>query len=328
VGNLDRGGRRNAIEWIALAGAALAALVLGAIGLGKQGATVSDALYGSLQLFVLESNSLESPMPLALEIARWLAPAVAGFAAVRAVLVLFREQFQRMSMRVLMRDHVVIAGLGTKGYTLAIALKQAGYRVVGIEIDERSPAVAGCRRRQIPVVVGDAADRSLLARLRIDRADRLVVLTGEDRRNIDIAFAAQRPPGQAPLNALAHLDELGLWRLLQAEAVAKRARLHLRLDFFNLRNAAAVPGAGRRPAAPAARPDPGSGPARREPAAAHRRALAGHPARPGGGAARHAGGTRRRGGARAAVGARAGARGRLRRQRARGATVVARLRPR
>ncbi len=234
----DPAGRRNAIEWVALAVAALAALVLGTIGLTKLHESLSDALYGSVQLFVLESNSLLKP-PLSLEIARWLAPAVTAYAAVRAALVLFHEQFQRMSMRVLLRDHVVIAGLGAKGYTLALALKREGVKVVAIERDERVPSVAGCRRRDIPVVVGDAADRSLLARVRVDRARRLVAVTGDDRRNIEIAFVAQPPEGSTPLHALVHLDELALWRLLQAEAVSKRARLRLRLDFFNLRDLAA-----------------------------------------------------------------------------------------
>jgi hypothetical protein len=132
-----------------------------------------------------------------------------------------------------------VAGLGEKGYTLAVALKHAGRRVVVIDRDERSPAVAGCRRRDIPVVVGDAGDPSLLARVRLDRARHFVIVTGDDRRNVEIAFAAEQPPGRLPLTALVHLDELALWRLLQAEAVAKRARLRLRLDFFNLRDAAA-----------------------------------------------------------------------------------------
>jgi voltage-gated potassium channel Kch len=301
---VDLAGRRNAVEWIALGLVAITAWTLGAIGLIHDGSSTADALYGSLQLFVLESGPLESPIPLSLEIARWLAPAVAGYAAVRAALVLFRDQFQRMSLRLLLRDHVVIAGLGTKGYALAVALKHAGCRVVAIEPDERNPHVARCRRRDIPVVIGDAADPALLARVRLDRAQRLVVVTDADRRNIEIAFAARRPPERTPLHTLVHLDELALWRLLQAEAVAKRARLGIRLDFFNVREAAAramldlhppFPASGRgRRAAAGARARRGVQPPGRERRAAHRRALAGLAARARRGAADHAGRAGRR----------------------------------
>lgn len=240
----ERSMRRHEVEWLVLGTVTVAALVLGTVGyahLDLPGGNLStaDSLYASLQLFVLESGSLRSPMPAALEIARWLAPAVTFYAGARAAALLFRDQVERMRMRLGLRDHVVVAGLGDKGYAIAVALRRSGRRVVAIERDERNPAVAGCRRRDISVLIGDAADVALLARVRLDRASHMIVVTGDDRRNVDIAFKAQRPPERVPLTAVVHLDDFVLWRLLQAEAVAKRGRLGVRLDFFNLRDAAA-----------------------------------------------------------------------------------------
>lgn len=236
---VERAVRRHRVEWVVLAGSTVLALVFGVIGFTQIGWSFPDASYRAVQLFVLESGAVNRPLPAALEIARWLALAVAGYALLRAILVLFREQVQRVTMRFVMRDHVVIAGLGAKGYALAIALRRAGRSVVVVERDERAFRVASCRRRDIPVIIGDATDPALLARAVLDRASHFVVVTGEDRRNVEVAFAARRLSDRTPLSVLVHLDDLGLWRLLQAEAVAKRARLRLRLDFFNLRETSA-----------------------------------------------------------------------------------------
>jgi voltage-gated potassium channel Kch len=244
--NPEAAGRRHALEWMLVAGLAALSLVLGTIGFVQvlEGTphAWTEPLYRSLQLFVLESGAVDQSAPLSLDIARVLAPLVAAYAAVRAVLALFHERLQLIGLRYRLRRHVVISGLGTKGFTLAKALARAGERVVVIERDEGNPAIAGCRRRDIPVLRGDATDRVLLQRAQVPQARALIVVVGDDRANIDIAFAAAdvaSAAGQPSLTALVHLDDLGLWRLLQAEALAKRARLPFRLDFFSVREAAA-----------------------------------------------------------------------------------------
>ena len=178
-----------------------------------------DDVRAGQQLFVLESGAVDQSAPLSLEIALVLAPLVAAYAAVRAVLALFHERLQLIGLRYRLRRHVVIAGLGTKGFTLATALAGGHDRVVVIERDLGNPAIAGCRRRDIPVLRGDATDRVLLERAQVSRARALIVVVGDDRANIDIAFAAAEvasSAGQPSLTALVHLDDLGLLRLLQA----------------------------------------------------------------------------------------------------------------
>ena len=99
------------------------ALVLGLTGFVRLADAAGRAdpahrfLYLSIQLFVLQSGAVLPPLPWELEVARFLAPAVAGYTAISALAVLFREQLQRLrTLR--LQDHVVVCGLGRKGALL------------------------------------------------------------------------------------------------------------------------------------------------------------------------------------------------------------------
>lgn len=236
---------RHRLEWTVVGVLAAAALVLGYVGFAdvypNEGST--QLLYRSLQLFVLESGAVPegSAVPLSLEIARVLAPALTVYAAIRTLFLLFREQLEFLGSRFLLRDHAVIAGLGAKGFTLAKALRESGVRVVVLERDEVNPAIPGCRRRGIRVLAGDAADPALLDKARVTSARWLVVVAGANRANVEIAFTARAladARGGAP-TVWIHLDDLVLWRLLQAEVLATARSSRVRLELFNVHEAAA-----------------------------------------------------------------------------------------
>lgn len=53
-----------------------------------------DIFYLTLQLFILESGSVERPVGLALQLARFLAPPVAAYTAYKALANILREQIQ------------------------------------------------------------------------------------------------------------------------------------------------------------------------------------------------------------------------------------------
>src|ERR671924_45830 len=117
----------------------------------------TDILYLTLQLFTLKSGDTATPTPWQLDVARFLAPAVALSAALYALASVFREQLQLLRTR-FWRRHVVVCGLGRKGSMLAESFRAQGDRVMAVELDPDAPRVAACRRTGIPVLVGDATD--------------------------------------------------------------------------------------------------------------------------------------------------------------------------
>jgi hypothetical protein len=235
--------------WFILAGLAGATLFLGYWGFrllppGQDGSPQDGSpFYRAIQLFALEGISPEAgDVPWQLDIARLAAPLIAGYAAVRGLLALFGEQLQLLWIRLATGNHVIVAGLGSKGFQLARTFHDAGFRVVAIESDLSNGLTRACRERGIPVIKGDASDDAVLSRARVSRARNLIVACGEDSTNLDVMVAAARiVPGHRPhrLVVLLHLDDLGLWRRLRSSVVGTGERFPFRIEFFNVFESAA-----------------------------------------------------------------------------------------
>ncbi|MDQ6804374.1 MAG: NAD-binding protein [Actinomycetota bacterium] len=87
-------------------------------------------------------------------------------------------------------DHVIVVGLGQVGLRLCLLLRSLGIGVVAVERDPSAPSVELARDYKIPVVLGTGAERTLLAKLSLDRARALAAITSDDGENIAITVAA------------------------------------------------------------------------------------------------------------------------------------------
>jgi voltage-gated potassium channel Kch len=220
----------------------LAVFVLGTIGYQRYATvhhfqpSVLNSLYRTLVLFELGGYEVEPPIPWTLEVARFLAPLLVGYALFRVIAAVFRSQLQLVGIRLLTRNHVVVAGLGEMGFRLAARFRERGFTVIVIEIDEANGRIQSAHERGISVLSGDARDRRMLAKARADHARYLIVTCGEDGDNVEAAVAAVklsegRPAGK--LHVLVHLEDPGLWRMLKAEAISRFGHQAVRMEFFN-----------------------------------------------------------------------------------------------
>ncbi len=229
---------------LVLALGTVAVFVLGTIGFQQYASlpqhhtepSVLNSLYRTLVLFELGGYEVEPPIPWALEIARFLAPLLVGYALFRGVLAVFRNQLQLAGIRLLTRRHVVVAGLGEIGFRLAADFRGRGFRVIVVEADETNARIQSARERGIAVLSGDARDRRMLARARAEHARYLIATCGDDGRNVEVAVSAARlseDRGAGKLHVLVHLQDPGLWRMLKAEAISRFGHEAVRLEFFN-----------------------------------------------------------------------------------------------
>jgi len=230
------------IQWPLVALLGVVALVLGYAGfvgyfaaLGEPRSPL-DVIYLTLQLFVLESGSVWGPVPWQLQVARLLAPTVAGYAAVGALAILFREQFERFRVR-FFRGHVVICALGRKGLLLAKSLRKRGDRVVIIEEDAENDLIETAREYRAVVIIGDARDPQVLRKAGVTRASHLVAVSGDDGVNAEVAVQARGfidGRRTAPLSCLVHVVDPELCNLLRMQEIGRRKEEPFRLDFFNV----------------------------------------------------------------------------------------------
>ncbi|MFL5870001.1 MAG: RyR domain-containing protein [Solirubrobacterales bacterium] len=224
--------------------AAIAVVVFGTIGYSHSSREDFDgweAFFKSFQLFGFAGGDVNSDDPLSLNFAKILGPLLVGYAAIRGLLVLSREQLRLLGFRIFRRNHVVVAGLGDVGFRLADVLNQRGARVIAIDRDLSAASVEGCRERGISVLAGDATDPDTLHAACVDRAAHLLVAPGADAATIDIVAAASGiAPGRAgrPLHILAHIEGRVLWRAMQARALSVGRSGGPKVELFNLYEAA------------------------------------------------------------------------------------------
>lgn len=88
-------------------------------------------------------------------------------------------------------DHVIVAGLGSIGYRVALGIAARGVPVVVIEVHDESRFVSPARAAGIPVYIGDARHREVLDDLRIGSARAVVAATSDDLVNLSTALNAR-----------------------------------------------------------------------------------------------------------------------------------------
>jgi hypothetical protein len=226
-------------RWQLTAAAAIAAVVLGFIGMTQfdPKTAVVDRLYGTVALFSFSfSAGAKTSLPVTLEIARLLAPLTVAYAGFQAIAAIFVQQWTEFRVQVLFRDHVVVCGLGWTGLRFAITFHDQGMQVVAIEKNPSATAVEECRRRGIPMLAGDATDRLTLSKAGTARARYLVAACGDDGANGDVALLVQTEATQRtrPIDCFVHISDDRLCALLEEAALLGATNELTHIEYFNV----------------------------------------------------------------------------------------------
>jgi len=90
-----------------------------------------------------------------------------------------------------LHDHVIVAGLGSIGYRVALGIAARGIPVVAVDSKDDGRFVLPARAVGIPVVIGDARHPQVLEELRLGTARALVAVTSDDLVNLSAALNAR-----------------------------------------------------------------------------------------------------------------------------------------
>jgi hypothetical protein len=176
------------------------AFVLGAYGFfvmfeeNKLTARVIDSIYNTFRIFLfdMERPNPDTPLPLSLEIARWIAPFVTSFYAGKAILYIFKNQIALLKLD---EGHIIICGAGEKGRTLGTEWlrlvqdenhKDYGKKVFFIEIDQNNPNIESLQELGAIVVHGRAQDEEILKKVKVEKASYFITTTDKDTTNMEI----------------------------------------------------------------------------------------------------------------------------------------------
>lgn len=235
---LDRRAFLRPVAWRALAfvGVTLAGVVALSLGvevserdLAEEG--IAGRIYYVLGLFVLGGLDLGTPVggPAAGRALLWAAyfgaPLITASALVEAALRLVDPLGLRLKA---LDDHVVLGGAGrlTMVYMQRLRERDPRRTVVVVERDANHPSIPKLRDGyQATIIVGDITHDEVLEGLRLARAYRVLLLTGEDFANLDAAAKVlELAPGLAG-RLVVHVSKLGFMRETVGSRVARDAEI-------------------------------------------------------------------------------------------------------
>jgi len=229
-------------QWVVLAVVGVTALTLGYWGFiihsRSMGAerSILDNLYLTLGLISMNTGAVDGPVSWQLEVSRFLVPAITAYTALVALAAVFVQQTDRIRLW-FFRDHIIICGLGQKGYRLASEFLQQGQKVAVVEVDGDNDWIESIRTAGAAVILGDATSHELLRKVRIDRANHLISVLGEDSDNAEVAVQAERlsrSRGTGCLTCKIHIFDSRLWFLLREKEFGSGDNDHYRLELFNI----------------------------------------------------------------------------------------------
>ena len=233
---------RPAVLLLILSSITAFALSVAGLRMLPEGYSVSTCVYIAIQMFTFQGGEAVGEVPWMLEVGRFLAPATTLGGLYAAAHAFFRRVWGSFRLR-MARGHTIVCGAGMKGSLLARELAAAGERVVLVDPVEPDGAER-LRAEGIVVIEGSGGDAEALRAAGLERAARLVCLSGDDRANIGMALAtaASLPHERVsdPLEVHVHVTGVTMRDILQRNRLFELEhdrRSHIRL-FNSLANRA------------------------------------------------------------------------------------------
>jgi voltage-gated potassium channel Kch len=218
------------------------AFVLGVGVSSRPEVAASDVVtkaYYTLGLFVLGGLDLGVPIggPPFARMMLWLsyfaAPAITTSAVVEGVLRAIRPRSWALRR---LRGHTVIAGCGKLTMQYLGRLREHLPRKPVVIVEARAEAPSIDEARDVYgayVILGDITSDVLLATLRLEFADRVLLMTGDDFANLDAAAKVLALAPALRQKVVAHVSDLHFLRVLA------RTRLTEQCTIFNTHHIAA-----------------------------------------------------------------------------------------
>jgi voltage-gated potassium channel len=90
-----------------------------------------------------------------------------------------------------LRNHIVLVGLGKSGLRIARELREVRETFVAIEKDPEGEFVSELQEQDVPVIFGDARHRKVLEKANVEHARAIILATDDDLANFDAALTAR-----------------------------------------------------------------------------------------------------------------------------------------
>jgi len=207
-----------------LSGVELSARAIAGTGIG-------EIAYYALGLFVLGGMDLGVPVsgPLYGQALLWTAYFVAPVITASALVEAGIRLISPLALRVRsLTDHVILAGAGRLSLLYVQKLREtdARRRVFIVERNPNHPSLDELRDVYHAVIInGDITSDEVLRGLRVERAHRVLLLTGDDFANLDAAAKIMKLGPGVAARMVAHVADLEFMRATADSSVARACEI-------------------------------------------------------------------------------------------------------
>lgn len=202
-----------------------------------------DLIYYSIKIFGMDIiDDYTSPLPWQLETARWLAPAVLIYTAIKAILYLVRREI-KSAFVAYYRNHVIVAGLSDNSRHLVSDLLAHGEKVIVISAIPHAWKLDKIEKAGAIIINGDLTSKSFLRYIGAPRARFFVFVDENDEKNVADAIAVHNylaVSGKGRHQLLythisddIKLDEIRGLHLFEDQTMTKKADLNCEIRVFS-----------------------------------------------------------------------------------------------
>lgn len=205
-------------ERLILTCAGIIAFILGVLGYkeyfitAKQTASFFDFCYHAINLFLMQFEA-KGELPWKLEVARWLSPATLSYTIFKAVMALVKDSVQAYQLKK-KRGHSIIFGLDKGTFELACSMQEQGVSPAVVDSDNNNEYFGLLATRNIPFLVANPADPTILKKLNVSEAKYLIAATELDSTNLEIIYQNYGQKRTTPLNTVCKVSNPSLIRTL------------------------------------------------------------------------------------------------------------------
>ncbi len=148
-----------------------------------------DLLFHSIKIFGMDIiDDYPSPLPWQLETARWLAPAVLVYTAIKAILYFVRREL-KSAFASYYRNHAIVSGLNDRSRHLISDLLTNGGKVIVITSIPHAWKLDKVEKEGAVIIEGDLTSRTFLRHINAARAKYLIFVDDNDEKNVADAIA-------------------------------------------------------------------------------------------------------------------------------------------
>jgi hypothetical protein len=240
-------------EWYIIASLASLACILGFIGfrqyfnLHETAASLFDTIYVTLQLYTMGSGYVDPPIPILLNIARFLAPFSLALAAIMTIIWFAREQLKYSKLRRI-KNHVIIFSTKLSGSYLARDMLKNGKQVVIIG-DKNDVSAEDIQKDKLFFIDGSPDDPELHKRSRLCYAEMAFYSDTNSNLNITSSLIGARLieetgtgksiPAYTHVSSLNTIEQLQNLDYFKRSIVDRNKSSELDIQLFNIYERAA-----------------------------------------------------------------------------------------